>query len=393
MLDMPQKWLSRDVLLISLSAFFADAGYQALIAGFPLFLVIYLRAPVYYLGIAFALAYGIGSIFSYAGGKLADRYGKKRIALLGNALIPILSFTGFAATAAQATAIFSAGWWARNFRTPARRAIIADITSRRHKGKAFGFLNALDVGGGIIAITYLAILLSLHIQFSMIFLATAIPLAISTACLALIKYKPKKASVESQGPVVRKSSIRAYKGILISTAIYGLAFYSLGFPILTIAQRSGGVIGVGSYIIFLLSSAIFGFVIGSRRLRGTKVLAVFGYMLAGAGSLLVGLYYHFYLGIIVSYIAVGMLGMAAGVIETLEPTIVSIAKGPARSGSSMGALTTSRSIGLFASNIILGVLYAYGPIFSYGFAFITATAAGVVLLFAGRRFMTSSRVT
>jgi hypothetical protein len=108
-----------------------------------------------------------------------------------------------------------------------------------------------------------------------------------------------------------------------------------------------------------------------------------------AGSLLVGLYYHFYLGIIVSYIAVGMLGMAAGVIETLEPTIVSIAKGPARSGSSMGALTTSRSIGLFASNIILGVLYAYGPIFSYGFAFITAAAAGVVLLFAGRRFIDS----
>ncbi|MEM3227687.1 MAG: hypothetical protein QXK65_01935, partial [Candidatus Micrarchaeaceae archaeon] len=70
------KWLSRDALLISLSAFFADAGYQALIAGFPIFLVLYLKAPAYMLGIAMALAYGIGSLFAYFGGKAADRYGK-----------------------------------------------------------------------------------------------------------------------------------------------------------------------------------------------------------------------------------------------------------------------------------------------------------------------------
>jgi nitrate/nitrite transporter NarK len=89
------NWLKRDVLLISLSAFFADAGYQALIAGFPIFLVLDLRAPVYILGIAMALAYGIGSVFAYAGGILSDRYGKKKIAIAGNLLIPILSFTGF----------------------------------------------------------------------------------------------------------------------------------------------------------------------------------------------------------------------------------------------------------------------------------------------------------
>jgi len=388
LVTMASKWLSRNVLLVSLSAFFADAGYQALIAGFPIFLVIYLRAPVYYLGIAFALAYGIGSLFSYFGGKLADRYGKKRIAILGNALIPILSFTGFAATAAQATAIFSSGWWARNFRTPARRAILADITANRHKGKAFGFLNALDVGGGVIAIIYLAVLLSLHIKFSTIFLLTAIPIAISTVCLVLIKYKPRSRAAQSRAAksAVKKANTRAYRGILVSTAIYSLAFYSLGFPVLTIAQRSGGVIGVGSYAVFLLSSAIFGFLIGSRRIHGVKELALLGYMLAGLGSLLVGLYYHFSLGIIVSYLAVGILGLAAGVIETLEPAIVSIAKGPARSGSSMGALTTSRSIGLFVSNIVLGVLYVYGPLFSYGFAFAVAIVAGAILLIAGRGF-------
>ena len=130
------RWLTRDVLLISLSAFFADAGYQALIAGFPIFLVIYLKAPVYILGLAMALAYGIGSLFAYVGGRLADRYGRKRIAILGNLLIPILSFTGFSSTPVEATALFSSGWWARNFRTPARRAMIGDISSKLDKALA-----------------------------------------------------------------------------------------------------------------------------------------------------------------------------------------------------------------------------------------------------------------
>jgi MFS family permease len=79
-----RRWLTRDVLLISLSAFFADAGYQALIAGFPIFLVIYLHSPAYMLGFAMALAYGIGPLFAYIGGILADLFGKKKIALLGN---------------------------------------------------------------------------------------------------------------------------------------------------------------------------------------------------------------------------------------------------------------------------------------------------------------------
>ena len=82
------KWLTHDVLLISLSAFFADAGYQALIAGFPIFLVIYLHAPAYYLGIVMAFAYGIGSLFAYFGGKLADRLGKKVVALLATFSLP-----------------------------------------------------------------------------------------------------------------------------------------------------------------------------------------------------------------------------------------------------------------------------------------------------------------
>jgi MFS family permease len=104
------RWLNKNILLLSLSAFFADSGYQMIIAGLPLFIVLYLHEPVYIFGIATALGYGGGALFGYLGGILADRYGRKKIAILGNSLIPILSFTGFASNAVEAISVFSTGW-------------------------------------------------------------------------------------------------------------------------------------------------------------------------------------------------------------------------------------------------------------------------------------------
>ena len=381
------RWLTRDVLLISLSAFFADAGYQALIAGFPIFLVIYLKAPVYILGLAMALAYGIGSLFAYAGGRLADRYGKKRIAILGNLLIPILSFTGLSSTPVEATALFSSGWWARNFRTPARRAMIGDISSKLDKGKVFGFLNALDVGGGVIAVLYLSIGIYFGVALRLLFLVTIVPLLISSLCLALVRYKGRVQKKENaQEHAIRsKAKIgqnKTYRSVLIATALFGLSFYSMSFPVLTIAQQSTSFYGVASYALFLLLSAVFGYVSGALVKKRVSGLALYGYMLAGVGSLVIGISYYFGIGAIGSYLGVALMGIALGSIETLEPTIISLVKSKLHSGSGMGALTASRSIGLFFANLVLGALYMLGPLYAYSFAAFMAMLAGIVLLSA-----------
>ncbi len=390
--DVTKKWLTRDVLLISLSAFFADAGYQALIAGFPIFLVLYLKAPVYYLGIAMAFAYGIGSLFAYFGGKLADKYGKKKIAILGNIFIPILSFTGFASIASEAAALFSAGWWARNFRTPARRAMIGDISTKLDKSRVYGFLNALDVSGGVVAVIYLSLGIYFGVAFNIIFLATAIPILISSLCLFLVSYKglPRRNvvhEIKRKGRIATKaikSKVQTYRSVIVATGIYGLSFYSMSFPVLTIAQESKDIYGVLSYLVFLIVSAIFGYIAGIVFKKAVRNLSIFGYIMAGIGSLILGLSYAFGLGIIVSYFGIFLLGIAAGTIETLEPTIISIIKNRHSSASGMGSLTASRSAGLFMANIILGFLYFEGPLYAYSFAAFMAVLAGIVLLTFGR---------
>ncbi|MCL4363116.1 MFS transporter [Candidatus Marsarchaeota archaeon] len=381
-------WLNRNILFISLSAFFADSGYQIVIAGLPIFLVLSLKAPAYIFGIAMGLAYGIGAIFAYAGGRLADRYGRKKMAILGNSLIPILSFTGFFSNPVSAMAVFNAGWWARNFRTPARRAMQSDASSKKNRAKAFGFLNALDIGGGMTASALLIIFLYMRMQFSVIFLFSIIPLAASTFCLALVNVR-KRANAAVRGKkdsvIKEKKNLDIFYGVLIATALYGFTSYSLGFPIITIAERSSSILGVLGYAIMMAVSAFSGFYLAKRRLSKVKSLAILGYMAAGMGSLMFGLSYLLGYGVYAFYVAAFVIGISIGSIETFEPTIVSLISSVKRQGSGMGMLSTSRSIGLFAGNIIMGLLYTVSPFYSYAYATAVAFAAGIILLASSRK--------
>ena len=178
-----QKWLNRDVLLISFSAFFSDLGYQTAVALFPIFLVITLKAPSYEFGLASAFAFGGGAIIAYFGGLLGDKYSYKWLSVLGNAFIPLLSLLGLTTSPIIAISLFSGGWWARNFRTPSRRALLVRSTSPETRGKVFGFLHMLDIGGGMISIFTLLTLILIGLGYTQILLLTIIPLLIATILL------------------------------------------------------------------------------------------------------------------------------------------------------------------------------------------------------------------
>ena len=387
---MAEKWfVNKNVLYLSMSAFFADAGYQAVVALFPVFLVIYLHAPVYYLGVIYALQYGIGALFAYAGGALADKYSKKRVAIIGNSLIPILSFLGIASSLLLSPVLFLFGWWARDSRSPARRALVALASDDKHRKRAFGVLHALDLGGGVVAVSYLLVLLYFGIEYSLIFLVTIIPLVISTLFLAASSVKEKLKSAGSRFESLSKAKINkdAFLGVILATSLFGFSYYSLGYPILTISQRSTNVLGVFSYLIFLLISAFSGYYLGSRakKYRLITSLSLIGYLLAGFGSLIIGIFYFYSLNPVVAYLGVAMIGAAVGAIETFEPTIVSIVSDRKSSGRSFGYLSASRSIGLFFGNLFMGVLYFFSPLYSYLYAFIISALAAVIVYVFGRR--------
>lgn len=342
-----------------------------------------LGAPVWVFGLATALAYGPGSLVAYVGGRIADVVGRKRIALLGNSLIPLLAFTGLATSAVPAVALFAGGWWARNFRRGPRRAMLTEVVPPAHRGRAFGLLHAFDVVGGMVAAVLVVLLLTLHVPLRTIFLLALVPLVASTACLAAVRAGAAAPAAKPQPrpQPVNDGATRLYRGIVASAFLFGFSSYSLGFPILTIAQgtRNAGL-GVLAYALFQGVSALSALGIGRRKDAGAGALALLGYLIACLGSLGLAASFAWHLGAPGFYGAMVVLGLAIGVIETLEPTVISKVTPAAHAGGGMGALTAARSLGLLVGNLGMALLYQIGPVYAYGYAAMGAVAAGVVLL-------------
>ena len=390
------RWLSRDTVLISLSAFFADMGYQAVTAVFPLLIVIELKQPAAIYGVLLALSYGVGSIFSMFGGRLGDRYSKKRISLIGNLLIPLMSISVLFPNIFILGALFVFGWWARYFRTPVRRAWLVEVSSPRYRSKIFGFLHALDIGGGVIAVIYSSVMVLVGVQLRYIILVTIIPLIVSSISLALADTKPNgdyplqrsidlnKEPVAKEDKLVKNANNFLFRVLLLSATLFGFSYYALGFPIVTVAESQGSAaFGILTFGIYLGVSAVAGFFLGSiRAKRPVRTLWSLGYLLAAFSSFLIGLSYALHYGLGLYYLGASGLGFATGAVETFEPVLTSTLVKSKRLASGMGWLSSSRAVGLFVSNIVMGALFVFSQFDSYMYATVTAFVAAMILLVA-----------
>ncbi|MCL4411194.1 hypothetical protein M1452_01495, partial [Candidatus Marsarchaeota archaeon] len=147
---------------------------------------------------------------------------------------------------------------------------------------------------------------------------------------------------------------------------------------------SDAVAGIASYAVFLLVAAIMGYVIGRGSKNRLVKLALLGYFAAGIGSAVIGVSYAVGAGVFFMYVGVGVLGFAAGAIETLEPTIISLISKSRTIGRSMGSLGAARSLGIFMANAIMGIVYFVSPVYAYAYAGLLAISAAAIMLLASR---------
>ncbi len=380
-------------MLISLSAFFADLGYQAVVGLLPIYITDVLHQRPYVFGVLMALTYGIGSLVSYAGGRVGDRLNKRRVALAGNVLIPLLSFSGLPSNVFASGGLYMGGWFARDFRSPPRRAMLVEASDPAHRTNAFALLHALDVGGGTLSATLAFIFLSLGVQMWLVMLLTAIPILVSSVVLFLTKGEKNEdylASLSTENREGAKEQLPPSAGRMFfaAVALFGFSYYSLGFPIITVSSETGSyAFGIATYAIFLFSSGFSGFLFGSFNLNALGALWKLGYAVAAFGSLLIAVSYQLHAGIGGFYASTAVLGIGAGVIETYEPVVTTMIAPLSRVSGGLGRLSQWRSIGLFTSNILMGVLFTVSVFSSYIYAFATAMSGAVILAVLQRKFI------
>jgi MFS family permease len=376
-----------EVLKISFSAFFADLGYQAAVVMFPLIFVIYLGAPMWLYGVAEAINYGLGSLMAFLGGLAGDRFGRWRVAVLGNAVIISVSFLGFARYWWQALLIFMVGWWFRNFRSPPRRAMLTEVTDPGERGEAFGLLHALDIAGAALSITYTAVLLFLRFPVEYLLLITAVPLVVSTLLIALVR-AGRGANAGSISMAEFRRLGRALWLIVISTFFFGFSQYSFGFPVITTAEFTHeDYLAVITYGVFLAASSLFGYVFGKSRINEYVGLSFLGYLLGVFASL--GFALLSPLGVVGIYPAAFLLGVAVAATETFEPTIISKVAPEERMGLGMGLLSFGRSVGIFLANTVMGLLYQIHYSYAYYFAAASSLVSFLIVYLLLMRVMTN----
>ena len=389
-------WLNRNVLLLALSAFFADGGYQAVTAVFPLLVIFAMKEPPYVYGLLLALAFGGGSLFAYLGGRLGDKYNRKTVALAGNLLIPSMSIAGLFSNIWIVGILFTLGWWARFFRTPARRAMLVEVSNPQYRAKVFGFLHALDMGGGLVAVTYAIVLILYHIPYHDILLVTIFPTLLSSVCLALVRYAPPSAATTPANRAVPaqrfhfpqyspQTNRRVFHFLLVAATLFGFSYYALGFPILSVAEtQANAALGILTFGIYLGFSSAAGYLLGSSALRPIRALWTIGYAFAGLASLIIGMSYLFDSSLFMFYVGAAALGISTGAIETFEPVLTSHLVQSADLSGGMGLLSMSRALGLFLSNVIMGIIFTADQFDSYLYAFATAILAAGILAFTER---------
>jgi MFS family permease len=398
----PAKRITSDALLLCFSAFFADLGYQGVAALFPLYVVFSLHEPVYWYGIVTAIAFGAGSLFAYIGGLAGDRFDKKYIAIAGNTFIPFMALSGLAHSLWLSAVLFILGWWARYFRTPARRALLVEVTPPQERAFAFGFLHALDIGGGMLSALLALFFLALHVSINTVILCGVIPLVVSTALLLFVR---RTTLYPEESPLQQRSNDSASPTadrrllifLLIAASLYGFSFYNLGFPILTATKGSattaGYELGVLAFVVYLGISAVSGYVLGAMKLSPLRSLWLAGYLPSALGSGLIALSVALGLNELAFYLFVAVLGLGMGAVETFEPTLVSSLVKSTTLSRGMGFLSVSRSIGQFLSNLIMGFLFALSRSAPYFYAFASALLAMIVLGFADAQYARFNRGT
>jgi MFS family permease len=383
------RWLSRDALLLSLSAFFADLGYQGVTALYPLFIVIDLhQSPLVY-GLITGLGFGVGSLFALIGGKLGDKLPKKPIIIIGNLGIMLLAFSGVSHQVWISGLLFMGGWWFRYLRTPPRRALLVSSTKPEYRSKVFGFLHALDIGGGLLSIVGAISFLLLHVSLGHIIVFSAVPLIMSSLVLLFVgKSQQYAIEVKSKETTINAEeasrSVRHHRqmfmAIIIAAGLYGFSYYNLGFPVLSAAKVSRlAVVGLAVFGVYLGISAVSGWLLGRRNMKGLRPLWGYGFLPSVLASLLIALNAALRGGVWIIFPAVAILGFGMGAIETYEPAMAASLRTSGNVSSGMGWLSVARSLGQFGANFIMGALFVVGEAYAYVFAAAAALLAAVIL--------------
>ncbi|MDY7577794.1 MFS transporter [Herbaspirillum sp. RTI4] len=310
--------------------------------------------------------YGLAQSFGQIPfGMASDRYGRKRIIVIGLILFAIGSFI-----AASADSVF----WIMIGRavqgagaiSAAITAFIADSTREQHRTKAMAMVGA-SIGLTFAASMVIAPLLYSWIGMSGIFVLTGV---LSLAAIGVVLFVVPDAPMVSAGRVPLMQIVKHGELMRLNFGVFVLHMGQVAmFMVLPSAMVQYLGLPVEQhwkvYLPVVLASFLFMLppvFIGEKhgKMKQVFVLAI-GLLLAVQAGMWAalshpGTHWGVLVGLLLAFF------IAFNVLEACQPSLVSRIAPPSSKGSALGVYNTLQSLGLFAGGAIGGLLRQYeGP--------------------------------
>ena len=343
-------------------------------------------ATPFLIGLAISV-YGLTqAILQIPFGLMSDRFGRKKIIILG-----LILFSAGSIVAAVSTTIYGVligrAIQGSGAIAAAIMALVADLTQEVHRTKAMATIGAsIGVSFGV-AIT-LGPILATYVGISGIFWLTGILSILAIFVVLFIVPNPKKSIVHCDAELVPGQFSKVLKNPDLLRLDFGIFILHLcltaSFVVLPLLIRDAGLIPQDHWMVYLpilitSMAVIVPFVIIAEKKRQMKVVfigAIVTLMLANIGLFI---FFDNLIGLI-GFLWLFFCGF--NLLEATLPSLISKTAPADLKGTAMGAYSSSQFMGAFIGGAVGGWLYGeMGVETVFLFSAIAAGSWAIVALF------------
>lgn len=372
-----RRWLSRNLLVLSLVSLTQDAASEFLYPLLPLLLTGVLAAPPVVLGVVEGLADATAGLTKYFAGRWSDARGRKPFIAIGYSLAA-LGKALVAAAAAWPLVLFGrvTDRFGKGIRSAPRDALIASSVPADALGRAFGFHRAADTLGAVIG--PLLGLLALHLldnDLRKVLWWAVIPAIVSVLLVMLVRTPEQEYFEREQRKRVSRAPMpRQFWFVVTPLSLIALVNFADALLLLRIMDLGFSTTQVVlSYVTFNVANAALAFPAGvlADRMHPLYVYAI-GLLGFVAAYIALGLA----TGGLLPFVAMAVYGVFPAFTDGVGKAWIARVVPAEHRGRGQGIFQALNSGGILVAGVWAGLLWNAGT----GKGVIPLLAAGVLAL-------------
>jgi MFS family permease len=377
-----KKGLPAAVYLLGLVSFLTDISSEMIFSVFVLFLTLILGAATPLVGLIEGVADTSASLFEVFSGYLSDHFRKRKpLVVFGYGLSAAAKvILAFASTIGAVFSFRILDRFGKGIRTAPRDALIAGITKKEIRGKAFGVHRALDTSGAVIGPLIAYWLLSKYGQtagaFKTIFTIAIIPAVLAVLVLAFtVGEKPARQTHKKLNLIASFKLLSSqFKRYLLCYGLFSLAYFSFAF--LLLRAYTLGFLVKDVILLYLVYNVVFALAatpvgILSDKI-GRKTVLFLGFLLYAL--LCTG--FAFVSTKFTAALLFGVYGVFLAIDESVGRAYAADLAQPRIRATAMGTLNTVTGIIYLPASLIAGLLWRTSPALPF------LVAAGIAIFAA-----------